>query len=632
MIEKRYTSFALVLSLGVSGFWTAALRPWSPLIDPSPSHRTVDTDVTRSPGQPPALLFQPLVGLDSNLSGGQARGIASCQILNRAMTRYVLERNVSSPGTCFSIQADNITLDLNHLSLVYGAKPSDGATFGILGIACWDGALRNGIANGTPCGGSFNGFTVLNGKITQSPGVAPFSDAIHLGQGGGNRLQVHDVEFTVQGDSSIPIYTNYSGAGSVVRNNIIHNNVRTIQSRHQLQGMSVKFDNSTEVSPGQSVYENKIFGGPQGGILLVTDGAVAHGNEIRQNGHYSNDFAIYMWGNREEVYNNVIDAVSGRGIQIGGGAVGVNGRDIGGKRSNAHDNKIQVIELQQNCEYGEGASQCSGCQLGGAYGIQFDDNPQDDSSFNNTVLARADACDAGALRITDSRVRQNESRHEFFAALRSRPNSPGNAYGWDNAGPKGFTARDDVFVADTASYHVNWDGAQNELCISCTFGKGTANPSPDYVTFSFQNGGKIPVRNIHFQDPKFLDGARKDSTDMKPVLANQDWPGPSEYFVDWTFTLSVDDQHQKSVAGAEISIRDALGRSVYQGKTNLEGRIAVPLTEFRMYNTASQVLQERHNPYQVTVAGRRCGAPAISLPIEVTETTVRTVDIACKSN
>src|ERR1700680_540030 len=260
MIEKLYASFALVLSLGVSGFWTAALLS-SPPIDPSPSTRTVNIDDSGFHGQPPPLLFQPLVGLASNLSDAQARSIASCQILNRAMTRYVLEKDVSSPGTCFSIQADNITLDLNHLSIVYGAKASDGATFGILGIACWDGALRSGIANGTPCGGSFNGFTVLNGKITQSPGVAPFSDAIHLGQGGGNRLQVHDVELTVQGDSSIPIYTNYSGAGAVVRNNIIHNNVRSIQSRHQLQGMSVKFDNSKEVSPGQSVYENQIFGG-----------------------------------------------------------------------------------------------------------------------------------------------------------------------------------------------------------------------------------------------------------------------------------------------------------------------------------------------------------------------------------
>jgi hypothetical protein len=560
--------------------------------------------------------------------GAGPKSLHACGALGPAGRTYVLEQDISSPGTCISVQGDDITLDLNGHTITYGSERRKTAAFGILGIACWDSMLTNGVANGNPCGGAFDGFTVMNGKIVQGAGVAPFSDAIHLGQGGGNRLQVHDVEFSVSGDSSIPIFTTYSGAGSLIYNNTIHNDVRTIQNRHQLQGMSVKFDNSQALSPGQSVHDNTILGGAQGGIFLVGPGATAFGNKISQNGRYSNDFSIYLWGSHQEVYKNDIHVTSGRGIQIGGGAINIGGSAKGGAHSSAHDNKIEVIELKQNCDYSE-ANACNACQLGGAYGIQFDDNPRGDSSFNNVVVARAGECDASALRITDSEVSANESHDDSFTAVRAAADSA-NAYGWDNAGPTAFTARNGAFIADTASYHVNWDGAQNELCVSCTFGKGTANPSPKYVTFSFQNGGNIPVKNIHFQDPVFVGGAAKDNTDMRAINA-VDGPGYGEYFIDWTFTLLVEDSDGTPARGATVSITDAAGRAAYQGVTNQEGRVALPLTEFRMYNTASRVVRERHTPYKVSITEKGCN-DAPSFAIDVKEPTFHTAKLTCASN
>jgi hypothetical protein len=556
-------------------------------------------------------------------------GIVSCQILDKPGAKYVLQRDVASVGTCFSIQAENITLDLNRHSITYGTTPSKTAVFGILGIACWDSLLSNGIANGNPCGGKFDGLTVLNGGIVQAVGVPSFSDAIHLGQGGGNGLRVHHVEFTLQADSAIPIYTNYSGAGAIVHDNVIHNNVRTIQNRHQLQGMSIKFDNSKELRPGQLVYQNKIFGGAQGGIFLLTDGASAYGNEIRQDGRYSNDFALYMWGNKQQVYENRIDAVSGRGIQIAGGAVSINGHDEGGRGSAAHDNKIQVVELKHNCEYGEGASSCTGCQLGGAYGIQFDDNPQGDTSFRNSVTALADDCDAGALRITDSRMQENESHDDSFTALRVHPGSPGNAYAWDNAGPEGFTARNDVFIGDSASYHVNWDGAQNEICLSCTLGKGTYNPDPNYVTFSFQNGGSNPARNLHFRDTKFIGDARKDSFNMRPIDPSN-WPGYAEYYIDWTITLSVRNEAGEAVRNADIAIWNLLGKLVYQGQSDVHGSVSTVLTEFKIYNTTTRVINESHTPHRIRISHKDC--QSVDSSIDVTGSISPTIQIACASH
>jgi hypothetical protein len=582
------------------------------------------------------LCISIVVGISGLLSPSAReatpKSLNKCSLLSSAGGKYVLEHDVSSPGTCFSVQANNITLDLNGYTITYGTGVPKTAAFGILGIACWDTALSNGVANGNPCGGSFDGFTVVNGSIVQTTGMAPFSDAIHLGQGGGNHLDVHDVEFKVDGDSAIPIFTIFSGAGSMIYRNIIHSNVRTVRNRHQLQGMSVKFEGSRELPPGQSVHDNQIVGGAQGGIFLETPGATAYRNKIRQNGHYTNDFSIYLWGNNEQAYENEINVISGRGIQIAGGAINTGGAGKGGKHSVARENKINVIELKQNCDYSGGGNSCNVCQPGGAYGIQFDDNPQGSLSFKNEVLARADECDASALRVTDSELRQNESQDDSFIAVRVRSNSPGEAYAWDNSGPTAFTAENDIFVADTASYHVSWDGAQNEICVSCTFGQGNANPSPKYVTFSFHNGGNNVVRNVYFQDSKFMGGAKKDSTDMKPILSNGDWPGPSEYSIEWTVTLSVHDQLQRPVPGADVSFRDALNHLAYQGKTNQAGTISVALMEFRIYNTYSQVLQEFHTPYSVSIDKKGCSATPSTSSIEVKEKIFPQIGIFCGSN
>jgi hypothetical protein len=530
----------------------------------------------------------------------------ACGRLGAAGARYVLEEDVSSPSTCFSIQADQITLDLNGHTITYGTYSPKSAAFGILGIACWDTSLSNGVANGNPCGGSFDNFTVMNGKIVQAQGVAPYSDGIRLGQGGGNHLVVHDVEFAISGDSSIPIHTIESGSGAQVYGNTIRNSVRTIRNRHQLQGMSIKFDSSENLSAGQDVHDNEIEGGAQGGILLATPGATAYRNKIRQNGRYSNDFAIYVWGNNQRVYQNEISTLSGRGIQIGGGAIrtGGHGTGNGARHSEVTENKIEVIELKQNCDYSE-SNACNVCQLGGAYGIQFDDNPQGDVSSKNEVIARADDCDAAALRVTDSELSQNRSLFDSFAATRLNASSSGKAYGWDNSGPKAFTAKNDQFVGDTASYHVSWDGAESELCESCSFGKGTANPSADYVTFSFENGGTNPVKNIHFIDPKFTGGAAKDSTNMRRIDASN-WPGPAEYYIDWTLKLTVVAQNGELVEDAAVAITDRVGNRVYSGQTGPDGSVVTILTEFRMYNTAEKVGKEFRTPHSLTVTREGC--------------------------
>src|SRR5689334_14663581 len=84
----------------------------------------------------------------------QGRPLKSCGILTRS-GRYVLEQDVSSPKTCFSIQADNVTLNLDGHTITYGTNQGTSAAYGILGVACWDRQF----GTGNPCGGTFNNLT-----------------------------------------------------------------------------------------------------------------------------------------------------------------------------------------------------------------------------------------------------------------------------------------------------------------------------------------------------------------------------------------------------------------------------------------------------------------------------------------
>ncbi len=64
--------------------------------------------------------------------------LTSCGTLNQMGAVYQLQNNVDATGTCFSIQADNITLDLNGYTVTYGDQAP---------ITIPNGSFENGTAN-----------------------------------------------------------------------------------------------------------------------------------------------------------------------------------------------------------------------------------------------------------------------------------------------------------------------------------------------------------------------------------------------------------------------------------------------------------------------------------------------------
>src|SRR5437667_9385951 len=158
--------------------------------------------------------------------------ISPCTVLSKVGATYILQADVSSAATCFSVQADDVTLDLNHHTITYATESSPNPHYGVLAEACWDHAVA-----GNPCGGTADHLTISNGTITQGGGAAPRSHGIRIGQiNRTNFLTVHDVTFSLNAPASIPIYTTFAGGGSQLRHNRFNNQVTTIADGHAIEG------------------------------------------------------------------------------------------------------------------------------------------------------------------------------------------------------------------------------------------------------------------------------------------------------------------------------------------------------------------------------------------------------------
>ncbi|MBF0560123.1 MAG: hypothetical protein HQL08_15235 [Nitrospirae bacterium] len=259
-----------------------------------------------------------------------------------------------------------------------------------------------------------NYLTVTNGSIVQGQGAGYKSAGISFYENSGTGQNINNLNITTNGNSSHVIeFPNgtTSWVNSQIYDNTLTSNVTTIKSRDQGDGAIIW--ESTHGSYGTRIYNNTITAGPQGGIVVgqyagQTLNEVDH-NNITLQAKYSNAFAM---GSGGLVHDNIINCGSGlntcRGIYAAG-----NGTQI-------YNNTISVQRLPNNQEYGTSASnggQAGGCDLGGAYGIQAEDDTglyvTNLAVYGNTVTAYSNQCEAFALR-TDI-LQSGSSNNAFYS-------------------------------------------------------------------------------------------------------------------------------------------------------------------------------------------------------------------------
>jgi hypothetical protein len=260
---------------------------------------------------------------------------------------YYLTGNVSSPGTCFFIDADNITLNLNGHAITYATGGGSQPSPGVLLADEW----YSGYSIAQP--GSTNehaNFEIYGGKIIESSNGPDKSPAIWVGQS--NDItpapKIHDLTLITYTTDSSPIFGTVSSAGWQIYNNNIYYSAAHTSSRQYFYGMAI-YIGDQEQAPGpvaDQIYENHIFTAPQGGIRDTHQNAKIYSNEITFDATYTNDFCVDAPADAQRVTENTCHPTSGRGIHTNANNVFI------------ADNTITVKELPQNVEYG-------GCELGG---------------------------------------------------------------------------------------------------------------------------------------------------------------------------------------------------------------------------------------------------------------------------
>jgi hypothetical protein len=505
-------------------------------------------------------------------AAANSRELSECKPLTRS-GNYILMNDVRSDATCFRILDSGISLDLNGHSITYGLKkPKDAPpAYAVVGQACWDKG-----ADPSTCGDPFSKLKVRNGTIIQGEQAPSYSHAIRLGQGRGSDFTFSDLEIFIHSPASVAIYSTLTAGGFKIERVTVHDDVKVIFNRHQIEGASVRIPQIMPNSSASRIDGLTIIGGPQGGIVDVTDRSIFSNNRVTMMGTYTNDFAIYVWGNAQQAYKNRIDG-QGRGIQI-----------YRGDGSVVRDNSIDVFEAPVNREYG-------GCQLGGSMGIQLEERSRNARIVQNEVRVTADKCDARAFRATDTEESANNHSSKNLYVAQRKGTSAARAVAASFGNAKDVTLDGDTLSADTANVEVDWDGADRIELKNVTFIKGD-NPSADYATFRFWPGandeeGRQIRSRVHIIDPRFENGASADSYDMHPIGFGE-WGAAMEYDVAWTTIFVVTDSTGASLPRVPIELTSSNGDK-RRLVTNERGESeAVPLLQFRRFNTEKGIETE----------------------------------------
>jgi hypothetical protein len=544
--------------------------------------------------------------------------ITDCQALSTGGATYVLANDVSAAGTCFSVTADDITLNLNGHKVTYGtSSQATDVVAGIMMVECWESAWGGTIttSSGAACG-TFQGFTVGNGTINQGSGT--LQNGSHVIRAGGNgSLSSGPTVFGVTSTWSTPysqfVATDYGNdavpGAAVIHDNVLTNDTSspcpTIACRDQNQGSTILLSGATATATPAQIYNNTVNGGPQGAISCDAPGCVVHDNLLNPgtaSSSMANDFSIWCWSS-DNIFGNVILTPltansESRGIEISGVVTSTVG-------ANVHNNTVAALEKPNDAEYG-------GCQLGGAYGIQFDDNPSGATAQDNAVTGVADECWGTGLRLTDTETTTNVSQNNTYVSIRKAASSPTCEYiGGGAAGgcahavaldsPTGFLSKNDSFRGDSDILFFDWDGASDVTFVSPIFSKGTTNPSPGFHTFVFRNGG-TPVENIHVQDATFGVGTGPTDTDLPEQGGNNQ---AVSLFIDWSQSLTVTKASGGPVAGAVVTYTDTLG-TVYTGTTDASGVVVVVVPQYRLNNDSKANGVEDRTPYSRSVTASGC--------------------------
>jgi peptidoglycan/xylan/chitin deacetylase (PgdA/CDA1 family) len=208
--------------------------------------------------------------------------ISSCSTLNQANSIYVLTTNISSSGTCFTIGANNITLEGQYYTVEY-KNTGTGTGYGIVDS------------------GGYNNIIIRNLSLSQKNNGATNSHGIYFKNVATSRVE--NVLITTQGSNSDGIYLDSSSSNTFSNFNIT-------TSGNVGYGVYTKFSNSNNFTG----FNITTLGSNSNGLYITTSNSNNYSNlNISTSGPIAH--GIYLDGDYNILSNlNVVS--SGQGFYI----------------------------------------------------------------------------------------------------------------------------------------------------------------------------------------------------------------------------------------------------------------------------------------------------------------------------
>lgn len=428
------------------------------------------------------------VSLVVNGSSGNGTALNDCADLTQSGT-YYLAQNLTSSGTCFFIDADNITLNLNGHTITYGTGGGSQGAPAILLADTWYSAPGYSLAR-TGSTNRHGGFVLYGGTINEATNAPKQSRGIWVGQS--NDISpapvIHDVTFNTYGQDAEPIFGTVSASGWQVYNNTVNWACKSTypasgtvcdSSRYSLYGYAIWIadDPNSSGAVHDQIYSNTILAAPQGGVFDTHQNAQIHNNDITFNAYFSNDYCVAdLSGNGQVISQNNCHPTNGRGIDVEAANVQVT------------NNTISALELPQNSEYG-------GCELNGADGIRVRDNyyqgnPSEPSSVvlsGNNITVTANQCQGNGLQFTNLLPADKLTISNNIITTSSSGSQIDYGISFDDSDQPPLTVSGNTIQSTFAFVGVEWEGA-NAIIDGTQTWKGTPKYFVDNENGYYQQG------------------------------------------------------------------------------------------------------------------------------------------------
>jgi Putative Ig domain len=545
---------------------------------------------------------------------GAGTPVTACGTLANAGTTYVLQNDVSSPGTCMTLTAAGITLNLNGHTLTYNAVAADGQygitanPMGLTGLHITNGTIAQGLA----CG----------------PGLCYQSRAVYI-----ENLEADHLTISYQGDDN-EAFRVPGGNRALIHDNTIRPNGTKRTLTHYgnfaaiylaATGGNIAVVNNDIEGKGYIGIESD-HGNPITGILEITGNTIKMAAPVRDGygitlGSPNNDDINF------EIANNTIIQASGRGIIVEGWT---SSSSPGPGLGTVHDNIIDVREAANE-----------GYSFGNGVGIQARFGAHNIQIYNNNITIHAGAgacpqqfptdtgsnCTGNGIKLMGGTSAGNNQVYNNTINGTTNSTDPSlRATGLyaDDVGDPGSSFHDNTVTTNSVLVDVSApDGCGwNWLFRSNTFVKG-ANPLAFVSNHSawFCNPGQTSTNNV-FLDDHWQGGA---SVDDLSTGSNS-----YSYFVRSYLNVTVQNLLGNPVSGASVTATATGGGSeTVNQTTDASGNAQLVLTDHSASSPSGAApVITAYTPHTLTVTKTGCVA-TFSVSLQVAQSMNLPVSLNC---